>query len=213
MRRLRSAGTAFVLCAVIATSCLIAPRSATAAVGLSLQAGAFFPAGADYRRMYGNSLPTSFSLTIGARRGFGLSIGLGTMRNSGRTEAVDGGDDEYQLRLSTVSIPVTVCYSFRSGRFDLRLDGGAVYCSIREEWTTENLTLKAHDLGARFGFQTGYRLSGRFMVFVQLLYDRVKVSSSMLVGDVQIGGFQSLVGVRFDVGRDRKRGDQTSLHR
>jgi hypothetical protein len=166
---------------------------------LSGSAGMFTPSGRTYQHLYGAGIPLSLDawLTFGSR--FGAAAGLNFLSDSGTAVAVNGGEDDYPLKIVRLTIPVSLYYAARLGRnVDLRFGVGAGLHRYREEWTSLSLVTRGWKVSPRLCASASWRAIPSLprLAFVGTLdCDFVRIGSGALLSDkTEIGGFEFLVG-------------------
>jgi len=165
--------------------------------GFSAGAGMCLLRQKEVRNVYGAGFPVG----IQAWTGWGnwwISVGLEYLSESGQAAALDGGSDEFPLRLKATSIPVALFYQVRMKDMFLAFGVGASYSWYEERWEDLDIVTEGKKWGPLVSLLGGYRFNPRWSVFGNIRYDPMPTGkSSLLVQEVKLGGLKIGVGVMF----------------
>lgn len=147
--------------------------------------------------VYGAGFPVGIQAWTGWRN-WRVSVGFEYLSDHGQALPLDGGPDEFPLRLQVTSIPVVLFYQVWIKEVFLAAGGGASYCRYEERWEDLDIVVKGQKWGPFLCFQAGYRFSPRWSVFGDIRYDPMPTGkSSLLVPEVKLGGWKIGAGVMF----------------
>jgi hypothetical protein len=151
----------------------------------------------EVRDIYGAGFPVGVQAWTGSKNWI-VSAGFEYLFERGHALPLDGGQDEFPLRLRVTSIPVTLFYQVWIKDIFLAVGGGASYSWYEENWEDLDIIVKGQKLGPLISFLGGYRFNARWSIFANVRYDPMPTGkSSLLVREVKLGGLKLTAGVMF----------------
>jgi len=124
--------------------------------------------------------------------------GFEYLSERGQALPLEGGLDDFPLRLRVSSIPVTLFYQVWIKDIFLAVGGGASYSWYEERWEDLDIVVKGQKWGPLISFLAGYRFNPRWSVFGNIRYEPMPTGkSSLLVREVKLGGLKIGAGVMF----------------
>jgi hypothetical protein len=177
--------------------CLLFGASSASAMnlGLSLGVGISFPSKQIVRDIYGAGFP--FGGRIWAGKGnYWISAGVDYLSSRGQALSLDGGQEEYPVELTVISIPIAIYFMSNREKFFYSLGGGAYYSRYEEKWEDLDITTTGTKWGWLAEFMGGYDLSPNFALFGSLSYAPIPTGrSSPIAYNIQLGGLRLTAGV------------------
>jgi Outer membrane protein beta-barrel domain len=165
--------------------------------GLSAGAGACLLRQKEVQDIYGSGFPFGVQAWSGSKN-WRISVGYEYLSESGQAVALDGGSEEFPLKLKAGSIPIALYYQVGMKNIFLALGGGASYAWYEESWEDLDKTVKGHKWGPLVSFLAGYRFSPSWSIFGDIRYEPMPTGkSSLLVPEVKLGGLKIGAGVMF----------------
>jgi hypothetical protein len=165
--------------------------------GFSAGAGICLLRQEEIRDIYGAGFPVGVQAWTGSKN-WKISAGFEYLSERGHALPLDGGQDDFPLRLTVASIPVAVYYQTWIRDIFLAVGGGANYSWYEERWEDLDIVIKGQKWGPLLSFLGGYRLNPRWSVFGNIRYDPMPTGkSSLLVREVKLGGLKIGAGVMF----------------
>jgi hypothetical protein len=147
--------------------------------------------------IYGPGFPFGVQAWSGSRN-WRVSVGFEYLSESGQALALDGGSEEFPLKLRVSSIPVILYYQVDIKNVFLAAGGGASCSWYKESWEGLDILVKGHKWGPLISFLAGFRLSPRWSIFSDIRYEPMPTGkSSLLVPEVKLGGLKIGAGVMF----------------
>jgi len=163
--------------------------------GVSVGAGACLLRQQAVQDIYGTGFPVGVQGWTGGKN-WRFSVGLEYLSEHGQALSLDGGADEFPLRLKVTSIPIVLYYQAWLKDVFLALGGGASYLWYEERWEDLDIITKGNNWGPVISFLGGYRFSPRWSVFGNVRYEPMPTGkSSLLVPEVKLGGLKLTVGI------------------
>jgi len=165
--------------------------------GFSAGAGMCLLRQKEVQDVYGIGFPIGIQAWTGWKN-VRISAGLEYLSENGRALPLDGGQDDFPLRLIVTSIPVAVYYQTWIRDIFLAAGGGFSYSWYKEKWAGLDIVVKGQKWGPFLALMGGYRLNRRWSVFGNIRYDPIPTGkSSLLVPEVKLGGLKISAGVMF----------------
>jgi len=175
---------------------------AAAAPGAALEfsiggaAGLHLPTQQAFRDVYGSGAVFGLDVRCIVLRNVGLSAGIMTLRKSGTAVSLDGGTEAMGVRLRLTSVPLIVSWHIPRGPVSLDLGAGLAYHDFEETWAEDGGPATA---GTKWGLlaaaSVAYELAPRLSITGTLRYLDISTGRpSLLTAEVNLGGFQVLVG-------------------
>jgi len=187
--------------ALLAVVCLILGADSLKGTdwGFSAGAGMCLLRQKGVRDVYGSGFPIGIQAWTGWNN-WRVSVGLEYLSEHGQAVSLDGGQDEFPLRLRVTSIPIALyCQVWIEDVF-LAVGGGANYFWYEERWEDLDIVVKGQKWGSLLSFLGGYRLNPRWAVFGNVRYDPMPTGkSSLLVPEVKLGGLKIGAGIIFSL--------------
>ncbi len=147
--------------------------------------------------MYGMGCPVGGEAWSGWKN-WRLSVGFEYLSERGQALPLDGGAEEFPLRLRVTSIPIVLYYQVWMKDVFVAFGGGASYAWYKESWQDLDIVIKGQKWGPVLSFLAGYRLGHRLSVFGNIRYEPIPTGkSSLLVPEVKLGGLKIGAGVMF----------------
>jgi len=169
-------------------------------LSLSLAAGNFSASEEAYRQIYGSGVPYAADIWLRAIGPFGLAVGYNRIRDEGNAVLLGEDGPEYAVKFSRSSIPVVVFYQIDLKAAAVRFGAGLGFHHYEETWETVDLGFEGNKASPRFVIAASVALLGRFSLFGSATYDTIPTGAgSPLVAEVNLGGFQALVGISFRI--------------
>ncbi len=169
-------------------------------LSLSLAAGNFSASEEAYRQIYGSGVPYAADIWLRAIGPFGLAVGYNRIRDEGNAVLLGEDGPEYAVKFSRSSIPVVVFYQIDLRAAAVRFGAGLGFHHYEETWETVDLGFEGNKASPRFVIAASVALLGRFSLFGSATYDTIPTGAgSPLVAEVNLGGFQALVGISFRI--------------
>ena len=185
--------------ALLAVVCLILGADSLRGMdwGFSAGAGMCLLRQKEVQDVYGIGFPVGIQAWTGWKN-VRISAGLEYLSESGRALPLEGGQDDFPLRLTVTSIPVAVYYQTWIRDIFLAAGGGVSYSWYKEKWEGLDIVVKGQKWGPFLALLGGYRLNPRWSVFGNIRYDPMPTGkSSLLVQEVKLGGLKIGAGVMF----------------
>ena len=147
--------------------------------------------------IYGAGFPFGVQAWTGSKNWI-VSAGFEYLSERGQALPLDGGPDEFPLRLKVTSIPVVLFYQVWIKDVFLAVGGGASHSRYEERWEDLDIIVKGQKWGPLVAFLGGYRFNQRWSVFGNLSYEPMPTGkSSLLVPEVKLGGLKIGAGLMF----------------
>lgn len=184
---------------LLAVVCLILGADLLRATewGFSAGAGICLLRQEEVRDIYGAGFPVGVQAWTGFKN-WKISAGFEYLSERGQAVPLDGGTDEFPLRLKVTSIPVILFYQVWIKDVFLAVGGGASYSRYEERWEDLDIVVKGQKWGPVLALMGGYRLNPRWSVFGSIRYDPMPTGkNSLLVREVKLGGLKIGAGVMF----------------
>jgi len=184
---------------ILAVACLVVGVQSLGSADLAFSAGAnlCLLRQKEVQDVYGIGFPVGIQAWTGWKN-VRISAGLEYLSESGRALPLDGGQDDFPLRLTVTSIPVAVYYKTWIRDVFLAAGGGVSYSWYKEKWEGLDIVVKGQKWGPFLALLGGYRLNRRWSVFGNVRYDPMPTGmSSLLVPEVKLGGLKIGAGVMF----------------
>jgi hypothetical protein len=185
--------------AILALAGIALCAPSLAAVDLAVSAGAniCLLRQKELREAYGSSFPVGLQVWSGWKN-WRLSVGLEYLSDTGRAFPLDGGQDDFPLRLRVTTIPVGIYYQVWVKDVFLAFGGGTGYTWFEEKWVDLDIVVKGKNWGPFAAFIGGYRVNPRFSVHGSVRYDPMPTGKrSFLVPEVKLGGLKVGAGIMF----------------
>ena len=186
---------------LVALGMLILAAGSLAGVewGLSAGAGLFLQRQKEVGDVYPAAFPVGVQVWSGWKNVL-LSVGFEYLSESGQAVPLDGGGEEFPLRLRVSSVPITLHYRVWLKDVFLMLGGGADYFQYEERWEDLDIVAEGKKWGPVISFLAGYRFSSRWSAYGGIRYEPMPTGkSSLLVEEVKLGGLKLTAGVSFSL--------------
>jgi hypothetical protein len=176
---------------------LVADSSAGMEWGLSAGASLFIQRQKEVGDIYHAAFPVGVQVWSGSKNVI-LSIGFEYLSATGQALPLDGGEEEFPLRLRVSSVPITLHYRFWIKDIFLMLGGGADYFRYEERWEDLDIVTEGKEWGPVISFLAGGRFGPRWSAFGGIRYEPMSTGrSSLLLEEVKLGGLKLTAGVVF----------------
>ena len=184
---------------LLAALCLVLSAHSLAGIDLGFSAGAGICVLRQkaVRDVYGTGFPVGLQAWTG-RKNWRVSVGFEYLSERGEAMPLDGGQDEFPLRLKVTSIPLLLYYQVWIKDVFLALGGGPSYSWYEERWEDLDIVTEGKKWGPVVSFLGGYQFSPRWSVFGNIRYDPMSTEkSSLVVPEVKLGGLKISAGILF----------------
>lgn len=184
---------------ILAVGCLVFSVQSLGSADLAFSAGASLCLlrQKEVQDVYGIGFPIGVQAWTGWKN-VRISAGLEYLSENGRAIPLDGGLDDFPLKLTVTTIPVAVYYQTWIRDIFLAAGGGVSYSWYKEKWEDLGIVVKGQKWGPFLALLGGYRLSPRWSVFGNIRYDPMPTGKgSLLVPEVKLGGLKIGAGVMF----------------
>jgi len=184
---------------LLAVVCLLLSVGSLAGMdwGLSAGAGMCTLRQKAVQDIYGAGFPSGVQAWAGSKNWI-VSAGFEYMSERGQALPLDGGQDEFPLRLKVSSIPIALYLQFWIKDVFLAVGGGASYFWYEERWEDLDIITEGKKWGPLLSFLAGYRFSPRWSLFGNVRYEPMPTGkSSLQVPEVKLGGLKIGAGVMF----------------
>jgi hypothetical protein len=182
---------------LLAVVCLILGADSLVGMdwGFSAGAGMFLQRQKEVQDVYQTAFPVGVQAWTGWKN-FRISVGFEYLSERGQALPLDGGPDEFPVRLEVTSIPVALFYQVWIKDVFLAAGGGASLSRYKERWEDLDIVVKGQKWGPLLSFLAGYRFSPRWSFFGNIRYEPMPTGkSSLLVQEVKLGGLKIGAGV------------------
>jgi len=175
---------------VVVCFVLVADSLAGMDWGFSAGAGMCLLRQKEVQDIYGPGFPSGIQAWAGSKNWI-VSVGFEYMSERGQALPLDGGQDEFPLKLKVSSVPIVLYLQFWIKDVFLALGGGASYFWYEERWVDLDIITEGKKWGPLISFLAGYRFSPRWSLFGNVRYEPMPTGkASLLVPEVRLGGLK-----------------------